>query len=233
LVTAHTAADEPGPLPTPLRRSLALVAFSSRIAGSGWAFRAASLYAWAAAVTYVALGAAWAARGDDVSPGGIVARALIWISLAAGVVAWATARHVEADETRLGLDELAALRGASPPAFQVSRVLATMWLVVRAVAFPSVFLCLGLLAVYRASGGVAAWLFLVVRVTVYSLLFGIAFGGLSRVSSRLSPRHGRLVFVALVLLPEVMRSVFGDAPTLISGFGELIDLFVGQGGASA
>jgi len=212
---------------------MALVAFSGRTAGSGWAFRAANIYAWAAAVTYAVLGAMWSARGDGVQSSAIVGRALVWISWAGGVAAWVTARRVEADEARLGLNELAALHGASPRAFFVARVVATMTLVARAVAFPGVLLCVLLPALTRAPEGAAAGVLLAVRVVIYAMVFGAVFGGLARLSSQLSPRHGRLLFVALVIGPEVMRGVFGDLPSLVSGFGELIELLVGPGGVAA
>lgn len=202
--------------------------------GTGWAFRAAGIYAWAAAVTYLALAASWWSRGDDVGVGAIVSRALVWISWSGGVAAWVTARHVEADEARLGLDELAALRGASPRAFAGARITATMALVARVVGLPSIALTASILLLARsiAAGGAAA-ITLFAGAIVYSLLFGVTFGGLARLSSHLSPRHGRVLFVALALGPEVLRGVIGDVPSLVSGFGELIDLVTSSGGTAA
>jgi hypothetical protein len=128
---------------------------------------------------------------------------------------------------------LAALRGASPRAFATARVVATTILVARAVGLPALVLAVFAGVLGRASSSSIAAVAVGGAVVAYSLLFGIAFGGVARLSSRVSARHGRLVFVALVLGPELLRGVLGDVPTLVSGFADLIDLMMGTGGASA
>lgn len=191
------------------------------------------LYAWAAAIGYIALVSAWSARGEGVEGAAVVDHALVWISWAGGAAAWAAARNVEAEEARLGLPSLASLRGTSPRAFFIARTVATAALVARAVALPAMLLavCSGLLG--RASGGAVTTIKTTGGVFVYALLFGIAFGGVARLSSQVSARHGRIVFVALVLGPELLRGVIGDVPTLVSGFGMLIELMTGMGSAAA
>jgi hypothetical protein len=231
-VTAEVATADPRDLPSPARRAIALVSFAGRSVRSGWAWRASALYAWAAALGYVALAGAWSVRGESVAEAQLVARARVWISWAGGTAAWVAARNVEVEETRLGLTGLAALRGASPRAYLVARVAATMMLVARVVGLPAVAAAVCVAAL----GGISA-----VRVgpsvvgatLMYALIFGVVFGGAARLASSVSPRHGRVVFVALVLGPEVLRGAIGDVPGLVSGFAELIDLLFGVGSASA
>jgi hypothetical protein len=110
----------------------------------------------------------------------------------------------------------------------VARVVATVVLVARVVGLPALLVSVCVAALGRASGAAS----LVGATILYALLFGVAFGGLARLSSSVSPRHGRIVFVALVLGPEILRSVLGDVPALVTGFGELIDLLFGVGGAA-
>lgn len=226
-MTSEMAATDPRALPSPARRMLALVSFAGRTVSSGWTWRASVLYAWAAATGYVALAGVWTFKGENVAAAPLVARALVWISWAAGTAAWVAARNVEDEEARLGLTGLAALRGASPQAFLVARTVATAMLVARVVGLPALVASVCVVALGRVSG-----LSIIGATLVYSLLFGIVFGGVARLSSSVSPRHGRIVFVALVLGPEILRGVMGDVPGLVSGFAELIDLLFGMGGAS-
>jgi hypothetical protein len=227
-VTVEMAAADPRTLPSAARRAFALVSFAGRSVSSGWAWRASVLYAWAAAIGYIALAGVWSARGENVAGAALVARVLAWISWAGGSAAWVASRHVEAEEARLGLTGLAALRGASPRAFFVARTVATVALVARVVGLPALLASVCMAVLGRASGAAG----LIGATIVYAVLFGVAFGGLARLSSGVSPRHGRLVFVALVLGPEVLRGVLGDVPALITGFGELIDLLFGVGGTA-
>jgi hypothetical protein len=191
------------------------------------------LYCWVAAVGFIALASVWSVRGEAVEGAAVVSHALAWISWAGGTAAWVAARNVEADEARLGLVSLAALRGTSPREFSMARVAATTTLVARAVGLPALVLalCAGFLG--RASGGGIAVVKLAGAVLLYAVLFGVAFGGVARLSSRVSPRHGRIVFIALVLGPELLRGLFGDVPTLVSGFANLIDLVTATGSAAA
>jgi len=206
------------------------VVFVGRTLRSSWAFRAGEVYAWAAALGYATLAAIWSTRGDSVSPSALVYRALVWISWAGGVSAWALARNVEDADARLGLDALAALRGASPRDVFVARIVATAAFVARTVALPGIVLCVTVAILARSPTSAAE---IAATVLVYAILFGIVFGCLARFASHVSPRHGRIVFAALVLGPELLRSVFDDVPTLIAAFGGLIDLFLGFGGTAA
>jgi hypothetical protein len=175
---------------------------------------------------------AWSVRGESVSEAHLVARALVWISWAGGSAAWVAARNVEEEETRLGLTGLAALRGASARAYLAARTAATMMLVARVVGLPAVAASVCVTAL----GGISAvrsGLSLVGATMAYAVLFGVVFGGAARLSSSVSPRHGRVVFAALVLGPELLRGALGDIPALASGFAELIDLLLGVGSASA
>ncbi len=218
------------PAPSPVRRSAALLAFAGRSIAFGWAFRAARLYAWAASFAYIALAAAWSARDENIAPSAIVARALLWIAWAGGLAAWVLSRGVEARDDRLGITALAALRGVPRRALMAARVAATAWLVARVVMGPGIVLSVAVAVIDRAPGALAA---LLPAVIAYAALFGMAFGGLARLASRLNPRHGRVVFLALVLGPEMLRGVFDDMPTLVTGFSGLADLLFGVGGLSA
>lgn len=227
-MTVEMAATDPRALPSASRRAFALVSFAGRTVSTGWAWRASALYAWAAAIGYVGLAGAWSAKGEVVVGAALVARALVWISWAGGSAAWVASRPIEDQEARLGLTALAALRGASPRTFVVARALATMGLVARVVGLPALFVSVFVAVLGRAPGAAAV----VGATIVYAILFGIAFGGLARLSSSVSPRHGRIVFVALVLGPEILRGALGDVPALVTGFGYLIDLLFGVGGAA-
>lgn len=163
-------------------------------------------------------------------PSAIVARALLWIAWAGGLAAWVLARGVEDRDDRLGVTALAALRGVSTRALSAARFAATAWLVARVVMGPGIVLSVAVAALGRAPLDLAA---ILPAVIAYAALFGAAFGGLARLASRLNPRHGRLVFVALLAGPEMLRGVFDDMPTLITGFAGLADLLLGVGGVSA
>jgi hypothetical protein len=101
-------------------------------------------------------------------------------------------------------------------------------LVARVVGLPAVVASIGLVALGGVSG-VRPGASVVGATIVYALLFGVVFGGVARLSSSMSPRHGRIVFVALVLGPELL-SAMGDVPGLVFGFSQLIELLFGSGG---
>lgn len=146
------------------------------------------------------------------------------------MAAWVLSRNVEEHDDRFGLTALAAARGVSARSLTAARFGATALLVARVVGWPGAFLCVAVGVITKEPAALATSL---AAVIAYAGIFGAAFGGLARLASRLNPRHGRLVFLALVLGPEMLRSAFEDMPTPIGGFSRLIELLFAGGGISA
>jgi hypothetical protein len=208
-------------------RLLALVRLSARsVRAGGWS-RAGRFYGWAIACGHGAISVFLRARGDLDGIAAVVPAALVSLSWAAGIVAWAAARDTGRDERDGGIVALAESRGAAPGERTHARLLATIKVVGRAVGFPGSVLAglaFALSPTVRAAVVVGA-------VTCYAAVFGAVLGGLARGAARVSPKHGRALFAAVVLGPFMLRDTLPNA-SVVSLFSWLIERVPWLGGVA-
>jgi hypothetical protein len=204
-------------------RTAAVLALSSRAVLAGWASRMGRFYAWATALGHALVAGYLSLHGDAAGVLAIVVRGLAWVSWAAGAVAWSAARDVDEEERKSGVQGLEAARGIGPRARRVASSLATIAVVARTVAFPGLAMAVVTLAFLHSVRLALAFVPVAFGIALYALVFGAVFGGLARLSARLSPRQGRAVFAALVFFPYAMSEVFPGAPNVISAFSWLIE----------
>lgn len=199
-------------------RLLALVRLSARSVRAGGLSRAGRFYGWAIAFSHGAISVFLRVRGEREGIAAVVPAALVSLSWAAGVVAWAAARDPGGEERDGGLVALAESRGAAPGERAHARLLATIKVVGRAVGFPG--FAVAVLAFALAPTVRAA--LVAFAVVLYAAVFGTVLGGLARGAARAAPKHGRAVFAALVLAPLLLRDTFPGA-SLVSFFSWLIE----------
>jgi hypothetical protein len=190
---------------------------------AGWLSRSGRYYAWAIALFYAVLVAMMARRGDMPSVFAAASLALAWISWAGGLVAWASARDLEALERTSGLEALAVARAVPSSLREPARVAATMGVVASAVLFPSLLVSAVALGFAPTQKAVGPLLLLVGCVVAYGVTFGVTLGAIARWSARLSARHARLVFSLIVFLPAVADVVTGSSPSVLHVFDWMLD----------
>jgi hypothetical protein len=64
---------------------------------------------------------------------------------------------------------------------------------------------------------------------VYLTALGLGLGAVAWCCERIDAARGRALFVAVVLLPELVSPAFPELPTLVSFYARLLDLGLGLG----
>jgi hypothetical protein len=208
--------------PADAGRLWALSTLSLRSVRTGWLARTGRTYAWSIALCYAVL-IAFVPRGEPETAAGLVMAALSALSWSAGLVAWGSARDLDAEETASGLSALAASRGASVREQRLARAVATLRVVASTVGRPAFLLATWALARSTSFHAALAAMPLVLGVVGYALLFGGVVGGLSRAAAWLTPRYGRTLFALAVLAPLAVGNTLSDGPGIVSGFSRLIE----------
>jgi hypothetical protein len=209
-------------------RFLTLVAIESDRLGARFGMHAASLLGFSIAFGYAVLLAFMPNAGEAAA--GIVAQALVWLSwLVAGTAALSAARDFAALGTDDGFAALLAQRGFAASALPPARLLATALRIGRAMALPGVALAIFAGALARSSSGLFAALVLSAQVVGYSLLLAVTLAVLARWSALLQPQRARLLLVALVLVPELVRGTWSGVPSVPAFFGALLHQLPARG----
>jgi hypothetical protein len=180
------------------------------------------MYAWSIALGYALL-IGFVPRGEPETAAGLAIAALPALSWCGGLVAWGSARDLDAEETASGLAALAASRGASARAQRLGRLIATLRVVAFTVGVPALLLSLWVLARSASARAAFSTVPLVLGVGGYALVLGCVLSGLSRAAAWLAPRYGRTLFALVVLAPLAVGESLRGAPGIVSGLARLID----------
>lgn len=149
---------------------------------------------------------------------GMLRSATRWMAwVGGGAIALAAAHDRAAVDRRDGIEALAAVRGARGGALHAARALSAMQMIALVIGVPAL-----VLAVVGAglSGSMPAGLRVLgvgVGLAVFAGAAGVALGGLAAVSGRVAGARGRLVLVALVLVPWALADLAGNARWSIPG----------------
>lgn len=208
--------------PDGLRRLSRLVLLTMPALRSGWLARSGRIYAWVIAVFYAGLLVFVTTRGSADSASSVLVLSLGTISWAGGIVAYAAARDLDAEERAAGLERVLAARAVPASLRRPARLLATIAVVASAVFLPASLVngvAIALAPSLRAAFVLAACL---VLVAGYSLFFGVALGAVARSASALSRRYARFLFTLAVFGPAIAEAAVGKTASLPGAFAWLI-----------
>jgi hypothetical protein len=199
-----------------------------RIAGSG-GWRVARAGAGAASVLFTLAIVYLALRGQGALTAGILGRSAVVIGWIAGLgVAWWSATDRAAADRDDGWSALARSHGLAEESLALARAatsLLRLSLLVSACMLPVVVASVAA----SPSWQVAGWrLAALLPVLLFALCVGVVGGAFASVCGVLSPRHGRALLAAVVLLPWALDGVFiagrarvGSLPGLLGFLADL------------
>jgi hypothetical protein len=175
------------------------------------------------AIVTVALGS------DAALAAGLWSRSLQTASWVAGIGALSLARDLRARDELQGLAALTRLRGFSEPTLEHARTLAGALRLSGAVALPGLFVALAAVLALRTLAGAGIALALALFTVPYALLLGSTLALLARLSFRLLPERGRLLFASIALLPWLVAlGTHSRLPSLPAAFSWLLRHLVGS-----
>lgn len=195
-----------------------LVRFSKRRIGELFGARAGRLYGIGVALSFAVL---IGFLPEPVSPSKVEDLLIAALKSAswsvAGFTALSAARDLGRRDDDDGILSLVAQRGHDPRSLELSRVLGAALWVASWVAGPA--LVLAAFAWTRLGDwSLWPWTFSWASfVLFYSASLGIAAGGLARGAARVTS-WGRLGLIALVMAPELLRSVWPSVPSIPAAF---------------
>lgn len=198
-----------------MRDAVALWKLSNRRLAELFGMRTARIYALGIGASFALILSLSSMRALFAGADALLHRALgsaSWV--VGGLSALSAARDLARRDHDDGVSTLACLRGYDARSLELSRVLAAASRIGIWVGGP----CLALLLLPGAHADGRWRLDWAWFIPCYALALGLALGTLSRVSARLSPRHGRLVLVAFILLPELFHLVLPAIPSLPRAF---------------
>lgn len=205
----------------------ALVRLCSRAQRELWGLRLTRVYGIGVGISYAVV--TFGMGPEPRVAGGLWARCLTTASLVAGIGALSLARDIKARDTTQGLVGLARLRGFGEGALERARTMAGALRLTTAVAVPGLLVALAAVLKLRSLPGALQGLTLVLFTLPYAALVGGSLAVLARLSSRLLPDHGRLLFLAIVLGPWLLAMGTGATlPNLPGAFSWLIEHLAGS-----
>ncbi|HEX9620177.1 MAG TPA: hypothetical protein VF989_08590 [Polyangiaceae bacterium] len=161
--------------------------------------------------------------GDGESARPLIASSLWGISIfGVGPAAVSLAGHSR--EPCRDTRQLAALRGIDWTTVETARYGAGLSTLFGVALWPSVALCA--LAGFSSVDVALALseLALVVPVALYAAALAIALGTLAHVSVRLVPHHARFTVIALLLIPQLLRAIWPNTPSVPAAFDWLLGM---------
>lgn len=192
-----------------------------------WGLRLTRLYAIGIGVSYSAL--VFATGSDARLAAPLWARALSTASWVAGIGALSLARDIATRDTQQGLTSLARMRGFGAGTLERARTLAGAFRLAGAIAMPGMLVAVAALLRLRSASGALIALTLALLTLPYAVLLGGSLAFLARLSSRLLPQHGRLLFLALMLGPWLLAlGTGGRLPSLPGAFAWLLSRLSGS-----
>lgn len=191
---------------------------------AAWGVRAARVLA---VVTALGFGvAALVLRaGDGAALGGLPVVAVQCLGWLAGApIALAAAEDLRAQDRRDGIVALAAPRGTSPSALVSARTFAAMTEIAFVIGAPALVLSLFTAALAARPGVALARVGLGLGAASFAVVAGVVLGGLGAACARVGGPRGRLLLMAVVLLPWALADLTGHGGWSIPGaLGAVLD----------
>ena len=225
-------ASEPAPLPlaaadprlagpAALARRLAILRISQRALGQCFGAKSGVWLTRAAGLSFV-IAAVYMAQPLPGALDALLRLLLVIASWCIGLGALSAAgpgpdRILEAGR---GLFES---RGVSLERLGRERPLAVGLWIVRQAGTTTLLVLVAALALTREPAIAAHLLGLVWGATAYLLLLGGGLGLLAQLCHRLGRSRGQLLFLGVILLPQLLSPAWPELPTLASGYGRLLD----------
>ncbi|MRG91243.1 hypothetical protein [Polyangium spumosum] len=156
--------------------------------------------------------------------------------LAAAPTTLAAASDRTAEDREAGIEALAATRGLRARSLHVVRWVASMLQIGRAIALPLVGLALVTVALSSSGSMALRRVVFALGLLAFSAVAGITLGTLAAFSARLGGRRGRVLLVAIVVVPWMLAELAGRGSYSIPGaLSALLSILVaaGRGGAPA
>jgi hypothetical protein len=213
-------------LPHPGRRFTDLVAASERRLREAFGGRVARVYGWGIALSYVIALLVVKSRFDAILEQALVA--LAWIP--AGLVALGAARDQARLDDEQGFVSLVRQRGFDARELELARFLAAASRIAKVTGYPALVLVLARAALARGSAAALASAEAAAGAAVFVLCLSLSLAGLARASAVVSGGRGRLVFVAVVLVPHLAGALFPDVPSVPRLLGNMLGAFFSGGG---
>jgi hypothetical protein len=177
----------------------ALVRVCTRAQRELWGLRLARLYGIGIGISYAIL--TLSLGPDPRLAATLWERCLTTASWAAGLGALSLARDLAGRDATQGVTSLARLRGFGDEMLERARTLSGALTLAGAVAVPGLLVALAALVRFRSLTSAMTALALGLLTLPYALLVGTVLSSLARLCSRWLPERGRLLLIAIVLLP--------------------------------
>jgi hypothetical protein len=208
--------------PHPTRRFVDLVALAERRLADAFGGRIARLYGFGIALSYAFALFLMNTRADAILAQAL--SALAWIP--AGLVALGAARDLQEPDER-GMVALVRQRGFDAQSLELARFLAAVTRVARVTGYPALLLVLARAALARDGAAALASAHAALGALVYVVCLSFLLGALARASAILSGGRGRILLVALVLVPHLATTLFPGMPSVPRILGGILRLFFG------
>jgi hypothetical protein len=207
------------------RRFADLVALSERRLREAFGGRVAGVYGSGIALSYVVALLVMKSRSEAILAQALVA--LAWIP--AGLVALGAARDQARLDDEQGFVSLVRQRGFDARELELARFLAAARRIAKVTGYPALVLVLARAALARGADAALASLEAAAGAAVFVLCLSLLLAGLARASAIVSGGRGRLVFVAVVLVPHVAAALFPDMPSVPRLLGSILGAFFSEG----
>jgi hypothetical protein len=208
-------------LPHPGRRFADLVALSERRLREAFGGRVARVYGWGIAVSYVLALFLLKSRAEAILAQALVA--LSWIP--AGLVALGAARDQARLDDEQGFVSLVRQRGFDARELELARFLAAARRIAKVTGYPALVLVLARAALARGTDAALMSLSSAAGAAAYVVCLSLLLAGLARASAIVSGGRGRLLFVAVVLVPHVAGALFPEMPSVPRLLGTILAAF--------
>jgi hypothetical protein len=229
-------ASEPAPLPltaaalrlsgpAALARQLAILRISQRALGQCLGARSGLWLTRSAGLGFV-IAAAYAARPVPGALDALLRLLLVIASWCIGLGALSAAGPGP-DQILEGGRGLFESRGVSLERLQRGRALAVALWITRQAGMVTLLVLLAALALTREPAIAARLLGLSWGVAAYLLLLGGGLGLLAQLCHRLGQSRGQLLFLGVIVLPQLLSPAWPALPTLTSGYAQLLDRCLG------
>jgi hypothetical protein len=210
---------------SPWRRWLATVNVAQHALNQCFAARAGLWLARGAGISFMLAGL----YVSGLAPGAVDAvlrMALLWLSWCAGLAALSAAGPA-VDRLLEGGRGLLETRAVSLARLQGQRPLAVALWLLRRIGSIALLVVIACLAFSRAPHGIGAGLRLTTGVAAYLLVLAAGLGLLAELCRLVGRSRGQVLFLAVALLPQLFAPAWPELPTLISGYGHLLDRSLG------
>jgi hypothetical protein len=143
--------------------------------------------------------------------------------LVGGSAGLSLARDLAERDAAEGVEELIAQRGLDPTALPEARFLAGAKRIALLIATPALPLGLICILLSPTLSTFALRVLLCIEMLGYSVVLAAVVAGVARLASALVPTHGRLTFVAALLLPYLAHRLDAAVPSILDLFDAVLE----------